>query len=122
VKKIIFAVALVVASLYVGGTFPEDSPGKRSDPLFDTVVWAPSDLLAAFLVAYDANSERWHHQGIQFTPRDLIARHYAVRISRDGKDRVRVSFGPASPDVAGGGVTYFVDTERLKVVERMFER
>ena len=85
-------------------------------------ILASSDLLAAFLVAYDAQHEAWKAKGVQLTPRELIARHYSVQISREGSEQVVVSFAPSSPSVSGGGVTYHVDTRTLKVVGKSFER
>lgn len=123
------APTLLIASvvLFAGLSLAAWPVAATSEPTIDpsvlgSAVLAPSDLFAAFLVAYDAQRASWQARGVQLSPRELIARHYAIHIARDGDRRVAVMFAPKSPFVSGGGVTYFVDTEALKVVGKKIER
>ncbi len=115
-------IVLVSIIILAGGAARGDS--SRSMPLegLDKAILAPSDLLAAFLVAYEEQQKLWQNKGVALTPRELIVRHYAVYCTRNGPGQIAVMFTAASPFVSGGGMTYFVDMESLKVVERKVER
>ena len=84
-------------------------------------IFVSSDLFAGFLVALEAQKEYWRSQGVDLTPRELIARHGKIGCQRDEAGMIQVTFYPVRV-VLGGDVTYIVDPKELKIVKRRFGR
>jgi hypothetical protein len=79
-----------------------------------SAVAIPGDLIGAFLVAQEDQSER----GMSTNPGDIAKRHHRVTLARLEDKQVKVVLYPHSVTVMGGGVTYIIDIERWRVVER----
>ena len=80
------------------------------------------DVIAAFVVAYDAHRLDWKERGVELTPAEFYARHCSVVARRETDDRVDIGFGPPSPISFGGTKHYVVDTETWTVIKTWGER
>lgn len=79
-----------------------------------------SDLLAAFLVAYEDYKEYMSAQGEAAGPRALMQRHGSISLSVD-KNIGYVTFSLAE-SVFGGDIAYTVDLTKMVVLKREFPR
>ncbi len=121
IRKLSCILLVISCATQMGSVLGGDQKSQTAD-LLSKAIFAPSDLLAGFLVAFQAQQKWWADKGVNLTPRELMTRHYAVHCSRNSKGQLVTSFFPPSPYTAGGEVTYYVDQESLEVAEVRFER
>ena len=117
-KAILFLVGCIAALL-----LPSRIPAvlAQSDSVV-SAIGGESRVFAAFLVAYESERQRLAAKGVRLTPAELVKRHYWIRCSLTEKGVVEVGFGPATSGSTGGGVSYTIDADLLKVNGSSFSR
>jgi hypothetical protein len=115
IQIVLTAVLILLLQELRAGEGSEKIQMKAENPL-------RSDVLAAFLVAYEEHLVWWKAKGVNLTPKELTAHHWGIHYSREGPDRIAITFLPESPTIAGGDVEYVVDLKTFRVVERIFGR
>ncbi len=87
----------------------------------DEYVEVSSELLGAFLVAYEAERGARHRRGLAFTPEVLRQSYETIAFRPTGNGQVEVTFLPGR-GMRGGDVTYVVDRKTLNVTDRISGR
>lgn len=128
------AVAVPLAILLSGSSAGES--GKDYDPLENypeavDQVERPSDLFAAFLVAYEAD-RLWfkEEKQVDLTPEEFTRRHDRVFITRLEDGRFDIQMGPEALEGGNGrpvrlvnpGRRYIIDAKSLRLIDAFFDR
>jgi hypothetical protein len=115
--SVVASVAFVLMSL------PQGSGVASAEAPADQVSSAslPSDLMAAFVVAYDDYKTWAKSRGWEATPLDLSQRHHEILLLKDGT-RAFITFSAASSESFGGGIRYTVDLKEYRIVKKEFTR
>jgi len=135
--RVSFALAVAIASFTIieSGPSTGDS-GKEYDPPENYPeavdhVERPSDLFAAFLVAYEADRDWFKEEKqVDLTPEEFTRRHDRVFITRLEDGRFDIQMGPETLEGGDGkpvrlvnpGRRYIVDAKSLRLVDAFFDR
>jgi hypothetical protein len=122
--------AILVSGPSVGESGKEYDPPEKYPEAVDQLE-RPSDLFAAFLVAYEAD-RLWFKQEkqIDLTPEEFTRRHDRVFITRLEDGRFDIQMGPEALEGNGGtpvrlvnpGRRYIIDAKSLRIIDAFFDR
>lgn len=132
---VVSATSAIVLAILVSGSSAGDS-GKEYDPpesypeAVDQVE-LPSDLLAAFLVAYEADRSWFRaEKQVDLTPEEFTKRHDRVLITRLEDGKLDIQMGPETLEGGSGkpvrlvnpGRRYIIDAKSLRLLDAFFDR
>lgn len=110
--------ALVLLAQPEGGEVARRAEAQSSQV---SSVSLPSDLMAAFVVAYDDYKTWAKSRGLEATPASLSERHHDILLLKDGT-RAYITFSPESPESFGGGIRYTIDLKAYGILKKEFTR